>query len=74
MLKEQDFYDAYDSGSAPPCRSIQEKVSRLFDLFEQRVEALFQNRRRRLRRQRKQLERFDDAHFSVDQSKMHFVP
>lgn len=74
MLKEQDFYDAYDSGSAPPCRSIQEKVSRLFDLFEQRVEALFQNRRRRLRRQRKQLERFDDAHFSVDQSNMHFVP
>ena len=49
MLKEQDFYDAYDSESAPPRRSMQEKVDRLFGLFEQQVEALFQNRRRRLR-------------------------
>ena len=73
MLKEQDFYDAYDSESAPPRRSMQEKVDRLFGLFEQQVEALFQNRRRRLSRQRAQLDRFD-AHFSVDQSKMRFVP
>lgn len=74
MLKEQDFYDAYDSESAPPRRSIQEKVDRLFRLFEQQVEALFENRRKRLRRQRTQLEQFDDAHFAVDQSKMRFVP
>lgn len=74
MLKEQDFYDAYESGPARPRRSMQEKVERLFSLFEQQVEALFQNRRKRLRRQRKQLGRFDDAPFRVDQSNMHFVP
>lgn len=73
MLKEQDFYDAYDSGSAQPNRSIQEKVGQLFGLFEQQVEALFENRRMRLRRQRTRLEQFDEAPFSVDQSKMHFV-
>ena len=74
MLKEQDFYDAYESGSVPSGRSIQEKVGELFSLFEQQVEALFQNRRKRLRRQRKQLGRFDDTPFRVDQSNMHFVP
>ena len=74
MLKEQDFYTAYESGSMPPRRSIQEKVGQLFSLFEQQVEALFENRRKRLRRQRKQLGRFDDTPFRVDQSNMHFVP
>ena len=74
MLKEQDFYDAYDSRSAPPRLSIQKKVERLFSLFEQQMEALYQNRRKRLLRQHTQLERFTDAHFSVDQSNMHFVP
>ena len=74
MLKEQDFYDAYDSGSALPRLSIQKKMERLFSLFEQQMEALFQNRRKRLLRQHKQLEQFTDTRFSVNQSKMHFVP
>lgn len=74
VLREQDFYEAYDSGTTPPPRSIQEKIRRLFDLFEQQVEALFKNRRERLRRQRTQLGEFQDGQFVVDQSKMRFVP
>ena len=74
MLKEQDFYDAYDADAVQPRRSMQEKVGGLFRLFEQQVEALFENRRKRLHRQRTQLGRFDDAPFRVDQSKMRFVP
>ena len=74
MLKEQGFYDAYDTDAVQPRRSMQEKVGRLFSLFEQQVEALFENRRKRLRRQRTQLGRFGDAPFRVDQSKMRFVP
>ena len=73
-VKVQDFYDAFDSGVAQPRRSIQDKVGRLFDLFERQVEALFENRRERLRRQRTELRRFDEAPFSVDQSGMRFVP
>lgn len=74
MLKEQDFYDAYNSGAQQPRLSILEKVQRLFGLFEQQVEALFENRRRRLRDQHMQLESFDGPSFRVDQSEMHFVP
>ena len=55
MLKEQDFYDAHDSGSAPPGLSMHEKTACLFALFEQRVEALFKNRRMRLRRSARNL-------------------
>ena len=74
MLKEHDFYEAYDSGSNPPRRSIPDKVSFLLDLFEQQLEALFENRRKRLSRQRGRLERFRGAGFVVDQSQMRFVP
>ena len=74
MLKERDFYDAYDSGASQPRRSMLSKVEYLFSLFEQQVEALFENRRRRLRGQRAQLENFDAPSFRLDQSKMHFVP
>ena len=74
MLREQELYDAYDSGSEKPRRSMQEKVGWFFNLFEQQVEALFKNRQQRLRRQREQLGRFEDAPFRVDQSNMRFVP
>lgn len=74
MLNERDFYHAYNSGAAQPPRSVLEKVERLFGLFERQVEALFENRRRRLRGQRTQLESFNGPSFIVDQSGMHFVP
>lgn len=74
MLREQDFYDAYNPRAVPTRLSIQEKVAGLFDLFEQQVEALFENRRKRLRRQREQLAQFHDENFVVDQSKLQFVP
>ena len=73
MLREHDFYTAFDSGHAPQELTIQEKLSSLFGLFEKQMEALFANRMKRLDRQRKRLERFDNTKFMVDQSHMHFV-
>lgn len=73
MLKEREFYVAYDSAVMPPKRSIGSKVSSLFELFEQQTTTLLSNRLRRLNRQKKQLEQFSNEQFVVDQSQMNFV-
>ena len=73
MLREQNFYDAIDSGYIPPKRSIQEKTTVLFNLFEEQLQALIVNRERRLNSQREFLEKFLDTRFTVDQSCMRFV-
>ena len=73
MLRERDFIAAYDSGDIPPERSVPEKAEMLFELFEQKLTALFENRRARLRRQRGLLVSFRDTDFLVDQSQMSFV-
>ena len=74
MLREQEFYEEYDSGKMPKERSIQEKASILFGLFEQKIEILLSNRQKRLERQRDQFKQFSEEDFSLDQSKMRFVP
>ena len=74
MLREQDFYDAFDAGHQPLVRSIQEKATALFELFEEQVQVLINNRLERLHNQRQQLTAFLRADFAVNQSGMRFVP
>jgi hypothetical protein len=74
MLRERDFFAAIDKGCKPAKRPMAEKVEHLFRRFEDGVEALIRNRSVRLKRQRKQFDKFDDATFVVDQSKLKFVP
>ena len=74
MLREKDFYDAYESGHSPRERAIAEKVESLFTLFKEGVESLFVNRQQRLDRQRKLFEGFTHKPFVVNQSEMTFVP
>ena len=73
MLREQEFYDAYDAGHQPPARSIQEKATVLFELFEEQVQVLIENRLERLHNQRQQLSVFLNADFAVNQTSMRFV-
>ena len=73
MLREQEFYDSFDSGYIPPEKSIFEKIKTLFQLFEAQVETLLANRKNRLDRQRGSLGDFLNNQFAVDQSKMRFV-
>ena len=73
MLRERDFYEAYDSGHVPPERTVPEKAEILFALFEQQLQALFANRQARRQRQRTMLGRFRTRIFTVDQSDMSFV-
>ena len=74
MLREKDFYEAFDSGHTPKRRPISSKVDNLFSLFEKGVYSLFANRKQRLKRQREQVEGFAERKFVVDQSDMRFVP
>lgn len=74
MLREDAFYRAYDAGYEPPSKTIVEKVERLFEMFEQQLRVLFENRTRRLERQRGLLDDFPAAGFVVDQSAMRFLP
>ncbi len=74
MLRERDFYNAYESGYTPVVRTVPEKAEILFALFEQQLEALFVNRRARLRRQRAMLSKFRRRAFAVNQSEIRFVP
>ena len=74
MLREQEFYDAFDAGHQPPARSIQQKATALFDLFEEQVQSLIDNRLERLHNQRGMLAAFLRADFTVNQSTMRFVP
>ncbi len=73
MLREQDFYDAFNSGHRPLAKSILEKIDTLFCLFETQVQALLTNRQARVDQQRSLLESFRSSDFTVDQSKMRFV-
>lgn len=74
MLREKDFYDAFESGHTPSERSITTKIEGLFARFEDGVRALFTNRQQRLERQRNLLTSFAARPFVVDQSSMRFVP
>lgn len=74
MLREQEFYDAFDTGRQPRARSIQQKVTVLFDLFEEQVQALIDNRLERLHNQRQMLAAFLSTDFAVNQAGMRFVP
>ena len=74
MLREQEFYDAMDSGHVPPRRNVPAKAESLFRLFERKLMDLFANRQARLDRQRIMLEKFMDQDFIVDQSALRFVP
>ena len=73
MLREQEFYDAFDAGHLPPSRSIQQKAAALFRLFEEQVQVLIDNRRERLRGQKELLDAFLSAAFAVDQADMSFA-
>ena len=73
MLREQEFYDAFDTDRQPRARSIQEKATFLFELFESQVQALIHNRRERLSNQRGMLDEFLRADFAVNQAGMRFV-
>lgn len=74
MLREQEFYDAFDAGRQPPARSIQQKATVLFELFEEQVQVLIDNRLERLHNQRQQLAAFLNNDFAVNQTAMRFVP
>lgn len=74
MLREKDFYDAFDSGYAPAERPIARKVETLFTRFEEGIHSLFTNRQERLERQRKLFKGFAEKPFVVNQSSMRFVP
>lgn len=73
MLREGDFYEAFDSGHTPAARSILQKAEALFQLFERQLKALFVSRDQRLDRQRGMFEAFLHTDFAVDQSQMRFV-
>ena len=74
MLREQEFYDAFDAGHTPPALTIQQKASALFRLFEEQVQVLIDNRRERLQTQKGLLDEFLSAGFAVNQAGMRFVP
>ncbi len=73
MLREQDFYDAFDSGHIPEEQSIQAKTRSLFALFEAQVRVLITNREARVEGQRDMLNEFLRTEFVVNQSNMRFV-
>lgn len=73
MLREQEFYDAFDAGHIPPARSIRQKAGVLFRLFAEQVQVLIDNRRERLRSQKELLDEFLSADFAVNQAGMSFV-
>jgi hypothetical protein len=74
MLKESEFFEALDDRRTPVRSTMQDKVDRLFEKFEYGVKSLIENRQKRLHRQRKQVEKFGDQPFIVDQSDLKFVP
>jgi hypothetical protein len=75
MLRESDFYTAYEAGDSPPKLSTSAKVEKLFTRFEEGIRSLFSNRKKRLSRQRSLFKSFNSAgDFTVDQSQMRFVP
>ena len=73
MLREKDFYEAFDANRPPQKQAAKAKVEQLFGLFERQVRALISNRETRLGRQTDMLEAFLAADFFVDQSSMRFV-
>jgi hypothetical protein len=75
MLRENDFYEAFETGEKPDRLGITAKVEKLFVRFEEGIRSLFLNRRRRLKRQRGLYNAFNsEGNFTIDQSTMRFVP
>jgi len=75
MLRENEFYCAYEEGRWPSHLNIAAKVEKLLALFEEKIRSLFENRERRLARQQDLVKRFAAAgDFTIDQTSMRFVP
>jgi hypothetical protein len=75
MLREKDFYSAYEGGHKPAQLPMSAKVEKLFSRFQDGVQRLLKSRKKRLARQRRQFDAFNAAgNFTVDQSSMQFVP
>ncbi|MBN1394043.1 MAG: hypothetical protein JW959_03345 [Pirellulales bacterium] len=75
MLRESDFYAAHERGSQPEKLDVSAKVEKLFACFEEGIRSLFNNRKKRLARQRGLFKTFTNAgNYSIDQSQMRFAP
>jgi hypothetical protein len=58
MLRERQFYQFCDAGLTPPNLGIADKVSRLVDLLEDGDRRLIENRRRKMERLRRDVDRY----------------
>lgn len=75
MLREHEFYSAYEKGKLPPPLGIAAKAENLFARFEEGIRSLFSNREKRLARQRELFKTFvAGGNFMIDQSRMRFIP
>ena len=75
MLREQAFYEAVPPERPLPEKSIEDKITELFDLFEDGERRTQLNRERRQRVLRKSLDTFmSQPVHPVDQSGLKFVP
>ena len=74
MLREQEFYDSFESGYRPAGLPLLAKARRLFELSEQQLHQLIKNRKKRLGRQKHLLDQFASSENRIDQSDMEFVP
>ncbi|MFZ1934761.1 MAG: hypothetical protein WCB27_07675 [Thermoguttaceae bacterium] len=74
MLREHDFYAAYENEEWPEPLSIAAKVEKLYSQFEKGIRRLFKNREKRVARQHSLFTTFVAGNdCAVDQSTMHFV-
>jgi hypothetical protein len=71
MLKEKQFYQAFDSGFSPPPLTIAAKVSRLMDLLEDGDRRLIENRRKKMERLRADFAAYQQGNsFVVNQEEL----
>jgi hypothetical protein len=71
MLKERQFYEAYNAGKRPPSLSLAQKLSKMIDLYEDGNRRLFENREKKLDRIRAKVRLYSQrGSHKVDQSGM----
>ena len=71
MLKERQFYEAYQSGRRPAQRSLAEKLVKMIDLYEDGNRRLYENREKKLDRIRTKVRLYNQrGSHKVDQSGM----
>lgn len=73
MLREQEFYRAYDAKRPVARHTMHGQIDVLFDLYRHKTHTLFKNRRKRLAEQTKRHRKSSKSDFVVDQSQMDFV-